>query len=96
LVSVSRVTEHPILMRSVDNKGVLKNLLNKDSTIRRQDFPEYYKVNGAIYINKINVNLNKETSLNDNRLPYIMDSIYDVDIDEPIDLEIFKMLVSKY
>lgn len=95
LVSVSKVNDHPILMRSIDENGYTKNLLQECSTKRRQDFQDYYKVNGAIYINKINDNLNKNTSLNDNKLAYVMDSKYDVDIDELLDLHIAELVMKK-
>lgn len=91
IVSVCKVKEHPILMRSVNEEGNLENLLNCESTVRRQEMPEYYKVNGVIYINKLNQNFNKNTSLNDNKTPYIMDEKYSVDIDDLIDLEIAKL-----
>lgn len=91
LVSVSDVHEHPILMRTINEQGNLSNLLQTSSTVRRQDFPTFYKVNGSIYINKIDENFNENLSLNDNQLPYIMDTKYDVDIDEPFDLEVFKL-----
>ncbi|PLR67929.1 acylneuraminate cytidylyltransferase family protein [Bacillus sp. UMB0893] len=95
LVSVSEVQDHPILMRTINDHGELENILKISSTIRRQDFPTYYKVNGAIYINKLNENFTLNTSLNDNSLSYIMDKRYDIDIDEPIDLDIFKLLLAE-
>lgn len=93
LVSVSKVKEHPILMRTIREDETLKKILNINSTIRRQDFPDVYKVNGAIYINKINKSLNKNTSLNDNKLSYIMDEKYDLDIDSMTDLNILKKIL---
>jgi CMP-N,N'-diacetyllegionaminic acid synthase len=96
LVSVTKVKEHPILMRSIDGNGKVKNLLDLNSTIRRQDHPNYYKVNGAIYINRIDENLSKDTSLNDNKLAYIMDREFDLDLDDPIDLELFKHKISQH
>lgn len=93
LVSVSKVKEHPILMRTINEKGYVNNLLNVSSTKRRQDFEYFYKVNGAIYINKINENLNNDTSLNDNKLAYIMDKKYDIDIDEIMDLYIAEKMM---
>ncbi len=95
LVSVSVVKENPILMRTMNKDGVLKSLLNQNSTIRRQNFPIFYKVNGAIYINKQDNNFNESTSLNDNKLAFIMDIKYDLDIDEPQDIEIFKKILIK-
>lgn len=90
LVSVSAVKDHPVLLRTITNKGEVVNLLNLNSTIRRQDFPEFFKVNGAIYINKIQC-LNENTSFNDNLIAYKMDEKYDVDIDDYFDLEILKL-----
>ena len=94
LVSVSKVKDNPILIRSIDSNGYAVNLLSESSTKRRQDFQDFYKVNGAIYINKINQNLNNKTSLNDNKLVYIMDEKYDVDIDEMLDLQIAEIAIS--
>lgn len=95
LVSVCKVKEHPILMRTINSENKLENLINMSSTQRRQDFKPFYKVNGAIYINKINENLNNGTSLNDNKLPYIMEEKYSVDIDEMLDFEVAEILLSK-
>ncbi|NLY76513.1 MAG: acylneuraminate cytidylyltransferase family protein [Tissierellia bacterium] len=93
LISVSEVKEHPILMKIIDENNETKSLLGCSSDVRRQDFQKVYKVNGAIYINKINNNFNENTSLNDNKLAYIMDKKYDLDIDEPEDLELFKLKI---
>lgn len=90
LISVRKVIDHPILIRTRDEKGNAINLINQSSTQRRQDFKQYYKVNGSIYINKIN-QLTHETSLNDNKLCYIMDDKYDIDIDERFDLSIAEL-----
>lgn len=87
LVSVSEVRDHPILIRSIDEKGMLKSLLPISSSVRRQDFTDYFKVNGAIYINKIDSFFDSNLSLNDNEFPYIMDSKYDLDIDNWEDIE---------
>lgn len=95
LVSVSKVKEHPILMRRISEKGTVINLLNCSSTVRRQDFPDYYKVNGAIYINKVNEKLNLNTSLNDNKLAYIMDEKYDIDIDNILDLKLVEIVMKE-
>ena len=94
LVSVSKVKDNPILIRSIDSNGYAVNLLSESITKRRQDFQDFYKVNGSIYINKINQNLNNKTSLNDNKLVYIMDEKYDVDIDEMLDLQIAEIMMS--
>ena len=95
LVSISPVSKHPVLIRSVSDDNKVKQLLNMSSTVRRQDFEKYYIVNGAIYINNIK-DINIDTSLNDNEFGYIMDEKYDLDIDEPLDLFIFEKRVQEY
>lgn len=85
LVSVKKVAEHPVLMRTIGAEGKLEKLLHINSTIRRQDMEDYYVVDGSIYINLVS-ELNTDTSLNDNVVPYIMDSNKSVDIDEMMDL----------
>lgn len=79
-VSVSEVEEHPIFMRTIRNNELVK-VLNIDSTIRRQDLPQYYKVNGMIYINRVDDIINKYISLNDNKYPIIISREYAIDID---------------
>ena len=53
--------------------------------MRRQDMPEYYRVNGAIYINAVE-EIDESTSLNDNEIGYRMEQSHSVDIDEEADL----------
>ena len=89
LASVSEVTDHPILIRTVE-EGRLKQLLACSSTCRRQDMPTYYRINGCIYINRID-RLDQNTSFNDNPVPYIMPRAYSIDIDEPADLEMARI-----
>ena len=93
LVSVSEVSESPILMRQIVDETHMEKLLNINSTIRRQDMAKYYMVNGSIYINKIE-ELNSDTSLNDNVIPYVMDRSHAVDIDDYVDIEVMKYYVN--
>lgn len=86
-VSVSEVEDHPIFMRTVNEENKLVKILNIDSTIRRQDLPKYYKVNGMIYINKIHDIANNYVSLNDNLSPIIIPKEFAIDIDTLDDLK---------
>lgn len=93
LLSISPVRNHPILIRRMGADRKLTPVLPVGSSVRRQDFPPFYVVNGAIYINKIS-DLNIDTSLNDNLYGYEMPSEYDLDIDEPEDLVIFEAVLN--
>ena len=85
LASVSPVADHPLLIRALPDEEHMEKMLKVSSTCRRQDMPAYYRINGAIYINSI-VELNQETSFNDNEVPYIISEEHAVDIDEYKDL----------
>ncbi len=95
LVSISEVDEHPILMRTLNEDKTVKNLLQMNSTMRRQDFPKFYKVDGAIYIQKLDKDFNLDTSLNDGKLGYIMERKYSTDIDNYLDIKIIEYYLEK-
>ena len=95
LVSISEVDEHPILMRTLNEDKTVRNLLQMNSTMRRQDFPKFYKVDGAIYIQKLDKDFNLDTSLNDGKLGYVMDKKYTTDIDNYIDIKIVEYYLEK-
>ena len=94
VVSVSRVAEHPVLMRYFDKStSVLTRLLgNVNSTVRRQDFSEVYRVNGAVYVNSVEDYLQKK-SLNDNPIGVITTELEGVDIDTLDDLDYARFLI---
>lgn len=95
LVSITEVEENPVLMRTLNEDGTVKNMLQVNSTMRRQDFPKFYRVDGAIYIQKLDENFNLETSLNDGRLAYIMEEKYSVDIDTYLDIQKIEYYLEK-
>lgn len=95
LVSISEVDKHPILMRTLNEDKTVKNLLHMNSTMRRQDFPKFYKVDGAIAIQKIDTEFNLETSINDGKLGYVMERKYSTDIDNYLDIKIIEYYLEK-
>lgn len=60
---------------------------------RRQDLPEVYRMNGAIYIVKTEVLLEKHTFEPENTTGYIMGNIESIDIDNEIDFIIAELLI---
>lgn len=80
VASVLETSENPILTRHLDEFGIMHPLMPVSSTIRRQDMPRFYHVNGAIYVNDF-YGLSLNTSLNDNPVAYIMEKDRSLDID---------------
>lgn len=93
LVSIHRVDVNPFLFRTLKENCVVP-IMNMPSTIRRQDLPPIYKVDGSIYINKVS-RLDKNTSLNDNRLGFVIDKMHSLDIDSYFDLKEARRLLKK-
>ena len=65
-----------------------------NSTVRRQDMPAFYHVNGAIYINRID-EINRDTSFNDNPVGYVMPRQRSVDIDTAEDLKLAEVFLNE-
>ncbi len=80
-VGVSPVEEHPLFMRTIGTDGQLVPLLETDSTVRRQELPSYYKVNGMIYINRVSDILAGYVSFNDNKSPIIIQREFSIELD---------------
>lgn len=95
VVSVKETSANPYFsLFEEDNSGYL--LMSKKSNFkRRQDCPNVYEFNGALYI--ISSDSIKEKSISDFKKirKYIMEEVYSVDIDSPIDWEFCEFLLSK-
>ena len=83
-------------MRILDPaSGRVRNLLpNVSSTIRRQNFPKIFKVNGAVYAN-FSQDYFSKASLNDNPFAVETSPIEAVDIDEPSDLDYARCIIQR-
>ena len=79
LITVVKAKDQPVFMRTIDN-GCLKKVLSESSDIRSQEFKQIYRIVGNIYINNI-ADLNTNTVLNENLIPFEIEEKYDIDID---------------
>lgn len=95
VAAVSKVSDHPLLMRKVKENGKMEKILSVQSSVRRQDMPVYYKINGSIYINLV-TDLSQNTSFNDNPIPYIMADNHAIDIDDELDIAVLKFYLDDY
>lgn len=94
LVTVSEVSESPILMRNFNKENKLEKILEEDSDVRRQDMKKFYRINGAIYINKAS-ELNANTRFNDNEMGFVLTQEHGIDVDEPQDLVVAEYYLSQ-
>lgn len=86
LVSVCPVEQNPVLMRTIENDRMNEIVNCQNDNLRRQELPEFYIFNGAIYINSVDMLYNEKAFVNENTIPYVMDKNKSIDIDEPKDI----------
>ena len=96
VISVCEVDHSPLWCNILPENGSMSNFLrNIRESTRSQDLPIYYRLNGAIYICKIEKLLKQKTFfIKDNILAFKMDRKTSIDIDEEIDLLIASELIS--
>ena len=98
LVSVSRQKHHPYWSLKINENGDLQHYFGKDNIYyRRQDMPEAYEQNGAIYIVPLDKIPDLDVrSMTNNTLPFIMDGRSSVNIDNEMDLVLANALMNMY
>lgn len=95
LISVCECSENPILMRTIEREKLKPVLEFNGDNLRRQELPTFYVFNGAIYINKVDMLQNKKEFVDENTMPFIMDSTKSIDIDNMIDAKIAEMILKE-
>ncbi len=96
VVSVVKTEEHPAWMKTIDTEGRLKPYISgPDNYHRRQDLPEVFSLNGAIYAANTGIFLREKDYYTNNTVPYVMDRISSIDIDSVFDFRIAEMLMEE-
>lgn len=93
VISVSELIHSPYWSLKIENKFLKANFGDKYLNLRRQDLPELFLPNGAIYISS-NENIQKNKGFFGRRtMPYIMPNERSIDIDNIIDLKLAEILL---
>ncbi|KDR94766.1 CMP-N,N'-diacetyllegionaminic acid synthase [Peptoclostridium litorale DSM 5388] len=93
IVSISECQENPHWMKKMEN-GIMKDFMeNSRFYSRSQELPKIYKLNGAIYMAKTEVILENRNWYTENTIPYVMEKIHSLDIDEPMDFKFAEFLM---
>lgn len=94
VVSVTQSKKHPAFIYTLeDNK--LCPFLGHQKQKRRQDMPQVYEHNGALYLASIPY-LKEVKSYNvDGVGAFMMDALHSIDLDEPLDWEFAEYLATK-
>lgn len=94
VVSVTEAVPHPYLTRSIDSDGKLADFLTLPGGYpRRQDFPDVYTLNGAIYLAKREILASQGTFYTSRTYAYVMPTARSLDIDTPWELHLADLLL---
>lgn len=94
-VSVNQVKENPYWMKILQN-GYLRSFKKNDLRItRRQDLPDVYMINGAIYICRTELLFGRDPYEANNVRAFIMDRKSSIDIDAPEDFFLVEKLMKR-
>lgn len=95
-VSVTEPDKSPYWMYTLDAQGKMLPVLGADKVfLRRQDLPEIYSVNGAVYVADCSWLLNNGTFILAETIAYKMPRERSVDIDLDVDFRFAEFLMNR-
>jgi len=94
IVSVTPAEAHPYWMKQIDGSGRIKDFIKLEQPIdRRQDLPEVYVLNGAIYLARYEVLVEQKAFYTDNTFSLVMPVERSLDVDTPWDLYLADLIL---
>jgi CMP-N,N'-diacetyllegionaminic acid synthase len=94
IVSVTPAEAHPYWMKQIDGSGRMTDFIKLDHPIdRRQDLPEVFVLNGAIYLARYEVLVEQKTFFTDNTFSLVMPAERSLDTDTPWDLYLADLIL---
>lgn len=95
VVSMCECDYLPLLTKELDEEMRLDGFLSNLNKVRRQDFKRFYRLNGAIYLMKVDYFLKYRYVYKKNSYACIMDKRKSIDIDDIDDFEYAEFLLQK-
>ena len=94
VVSVCPTPHHPYLSKQIAPDGKLLDFIERpEGYLARQALPPVYSLNGAIYLLRRNILLEREDWYTDHTYAYIMPPERSIDIDSPWDLHLAELIL---
>lgn len=85
VISVCEVEHSPKICNTLDADGSMQGFIDVSVVGRRQELPVYYRLNGAIYIQKTELLMEKGNLYGEKSFAYVMDKMNSIDIDDEFD-----------
>ena len=95
LTSVCEVDHSPLWAMTLDEDRMLTEFRKNSSNVPRQKLATYYRINGAIYIRKVEYRKNGIELIDAKEIAFIMDKRRSIDIDDELDFAIGEFLMGQ-
>jgi len=95
VVSVSEPAKHPYWMYQVDDNNRLQTLINVPPVSNRQELPQVYVLNGALYYARTNWLKENCTFVTSETLAYVMPVERSIDVDTLMDWKLAELLLNE-
>ena len=95
VVSVCETEYSPLLCNVLPENGSLNNFVDLNIVGRRQQSQQFYRINGAIYIQSVDLLMRKGELYGEKSFAYIMAKRSSIDIDDDYDFTIAELLLLK-
>ncbi|AZO96318.1 acylneuraminate cytidylyltransferase family protein [Halocella sp. SP3-1] len=93
IISVCECEHSPLWTNIIDKDLKMDNFIGEEvKSMRRQNLPQYYQLNGAIYLAKVDRLIEEKSFLGKNSYAYIMNRKDSIDIDSEIDFKFCEMI----
>ncbi|TYC85953.1 acylneuraminate cytidylyltransferase family protein [Acetobacterium wieringae] len=93
VVSLCEVDHSPLYTGQVPENLRIDGFIKKNISYRRQELPKYYRLNGAIYLSKVDYFLKYQDLYQEDCFAYIMDKSRSIDIDDEFDFELAEFYI---
>lgn len=93
VISVTEADHSPLWMNTIDDNLNIDDFLDKQNNKRRQELKKYYRLNGAIYLVKVDFFKKYKNYYKKNSFAYIMPKERSIDVDDEFDFKLAELLL---
>jgi len=94
-ISVVQPAKSPYWMFSRDKESAKLSPLMQEKILRRQDLPQVFAINGAVYVNKVPWLKEKKSFIDEETIGFEMPASRSIDIDTELDFSMANFLISQ-
>lgn len=96
IIGVSKCEHTPLWTNILPQDQSMENFISKEVLGKRsQDLPQYYRINGCVFVGKIREYLQKQDFTMPNSYAYVMEKYFSIDIDTQDDFELAEFFLKK-